>query len=488
MAALALLAMVSCNKEPQNGGDDNNDAIKLSANTTAPAMNKDVQKEDVLILSWTPASNKGTGARVEYSLLIDEKGGSFESAYEIALGSNVTSYTATAGTLNKIIMGEFGMAAGESKDFDICIYAAIKSADVDDVISNTLTITLSAFEAAPEALWMVGSATAGGWDLAQATPMDIIEGEEGGFQWSGELGAGELKFLLTTDGWVPGYGREDDTHLYLRDHLWEDENGNRVDDEALPHQDTRDDKFIIAEQGLYKISLNINALTITITKTAGPKYFDMYLVGSAFATPLSMFRCGYAFLATAANLNGTMHFSNSADDSGDKYYASKENPGEEASLIQTPGYEWSFNGANSLYHISLFTKEGKEKAYVVAAQPYEQLYLIGSACDAGWTIDQALPMTKKDAYVQTWSGALKEGELKFTCDKSSDWYGAWYLASTVDKAPAGVEEPLLFLDKSRPETATIGAKELDQKWKITEAGNYDITLDQARNTVIILKK
>ena len=92
----------------------------------------------------------------------------------------------------------------------------------------------------------------------------------------------ELKFLVTRDGWVPSYGRLDDTHLYLRDHLWNDpDTGERVDDESLPHVDTPDEKFVIAEQGNYKIELNIEKLTITITKTNTP-HFESTECGPAY--------------------------------------------------------------------------------------------------------------------------------------------------------------------------------------------------------------
>ena len=171
----------------------------------------------------------------------------------------------------------------------------------------------------------------------------------------------------------------------------------------------------------------------------------------------------------------------------DFYYAVEENQSLDNNKVsQSTWYEWHL--PEGLYHASLYAKEGKEAAYFVPFTPYEQLYLIGSACDAGWDIANALPMTKASATKQTWTGTLKAGELKFTCDKSTDWFGAWYLASEAGKAPTGEEEPLIFIDKARPETATMGIKELDQKWNITQEGQYEITLMQDKETVIIKKK
>ena len=496
IAAMSVLAIVACNNSETDNpsqkedGKTDNTPIVLTATPSAPEMNQDTQSDAVLALEWNATSNKGTGARIEYSLLIDDKGGSFETGYELNLGSNITSYSFTGLELNKIVKEELGHSTNDEKvDIDICVYATIKSDEVDDVVSNVVTVTATTFEPKATVLYLIGSATEAGWDLASAPEMTPIDGEDGGFTWSGELFAGELKFMCTQDGWVPSYNKgEDDEHLVYRDHLWEDGNGNIVTDETVDHVDSPDNKFIIAEQGNYKIVLNIDALTISIVKTGGPKYYSMYMVGSALEAPQEMFRSSYAFIQGVTLKDGNMHFCVDADDSGDKYYAAAQNQAfSEKSVSQTSGYEWNFSG-EKLYHVSLYAKEGKEAAYIVEATPYETIYLIGSACDAQWDIANALPMTKKSTYVQEWSGNLGEGELKFTCDCSTDWFGAWYLATSSNKAPEGVEEPIIFLDKTRAETASMGIKELDQKWLISDAGYYVITLDQQKETVIIKKQ
>ncbi|MBR1573948.1 MAG: SusF/SusE family outer membrane protein [Bacteroidales bacterium] len=495
LAAALMGLAISCKKENQNdngktpsGGE--NTPIELNADVTAPEMNTDTQNTEVVNLTWNATTNMGTGARVNYSLLLDTKGGNLETAYEIPLGTAVTSYAFTAGALNTIIKEEFDVENGASIELDVVVYATIASEEVADVVSNRVTLTLTAFEPKASVLYMIGSATSAGWDLASAVEMSPIEGEDGGFTWSGELMGGELKFLTTKDGWVPSYNKgKDDEHLYYRDHLWDDPTtGERVDDEALPHVDTPDDKFIIAEQGNYKIVLNIDKLTITITKTGGPKYFSMYIFGSALSdSPVAMYRSGYAFFKGVVSNDGYFHFTADVNNNKDFYYAAGD--GEDLSdhsVNQTSYTEWRL--PVGYYKISLYAKEGKEAAYIVPFEPFSEMYLIGSACDAGWDIANALPMTAAGSGKFTWTGKLKEGELKFTCDKSTDWYGAWFMADEAGKTPTGEEETIIFLDKSRAETATMGIKELDQKWNISAAGTYEITLDQVKETIIIKKK
>ena len=166
--------------------------------------------------------------------------------------------------------------------------------------------------------------------------MDPIEGEEGGLH--GVRNVPELKFLVSTKDWIPCYGRGNDegTTLYYRDHLWEDSEGNIVTDESLPHIDTPDNKFEIPEQANYKIVLNIEQLTITITKTGGPKYFSMYFIGSAVDKTVKMFRSSYAFLAGVSTKAGSAHFSVSEDNTGDFYYAASADQSlDETAVSQT---------------------------------------------------------------------------------------------------------------------------------------------------------
>ena len=119
------------------------------------------------------------------------------------------------------------------------------------------------------------------------------------------------------------------------------------------------------------------------------------------------------------------------------------------------------------------------------------IYLIGSASPAGWDLGNATPMTAgSDAYTFTWEGQLNEGELKFTCDRKSDWMGAWFMASESGKAPTGQTEQMLFIDKSsdlcKAQYLENNVGDLDFKWNITEAGTYTITLDQLKETVSIV--
>lgn len=487
MAVAATLAIFSCT-EKENGNENGNGKpsgkentpITLTADTTTPDMSRDTQQEEVLTLSWNATTNMGTGARIEYSVLVDVKDGSFETAYEISVG-NTTEHSFTAGELNAMLMDEFGCVEDETVEMDVCVLATIKNDEVDDVISNVVTVTLTTFVPKSTSLYLIGNATTANWDLAYAIPMTPIPGEDGGYSWSGELNAGEFKFMVWNDSWEPSYGpAEEEGKLYLREHVKEDPN----DPES---KDTYDPKFRVEEPGIYKILVNVKNMTYSIERTGGASCFTMYLAGTAVDAPLEMTRLGYTFVKAVELKAGNLYFSENAADDGKHYWAVADGQAtSDGAVSLSSGYKW--NATAGFHHIMLYIKDGKEKANFVAAQPYEKLYLIGDATEAGWILENALPMTKKSAYVQEWEGPLKKGQLKFSCDCQSDWMGAWYLASEAGKAPAGEAEPIIFLDKNNTQTGQMGLREFDQKWNISEAGNYKITLDQLAETVIIAKQ
>ena len=229
MAAAAILTIFSCT-EKESGNENNgpsgkeNTPIVLTADTAAPEMTTETQQDEVLTLSWNATTNMGTGARIEYTVLIDLKDGSFENACEVPVSG--TSHAFTAGELNSLLLDEFGCEADEVVEVDMCVLATIKNDAVEDVISNTVTVTLTTFTPKSTNLYLIGNATTANWDYAYAIPMNPIEGEEGGFTWSGELNAGEFKFLVWNTSWEPSYGPDEENpgKLYYREHVKEDPN------------------------------------------------------------------------------------------------------------------------------------------------------------------------------------------------------------------------------------------------------------------------
>lgn len=142
----------------------------------------------------------------------------------------------------------------------------------------TVAVTKAEYQDNPiryNALFLVGDATPGGWDIVSGTPL-IWGGENEPFRftWTGELNEGEFKI---------------DSNSYNGD--WSgpwffagiDEDGN-IDYSKIIADGTGDRKWQIAESGNYSIDIDLMAGSIAITKSPVGGLED--IVDSAVDTPV----------------------------------------------------------------------------------------------------------------------------------------------------------------------------------------------------------
>lgn len=107
---------------------------------------------------------------------------------------------------------------------------------------------------------------------------------------------------------------------------------------------------------------------------------------------------------------------------------------------------------------------------------FPKLWIVGDATPAGWDINNPTPMiqTPGNPYEFTYTGPLKAGEFKIPT-ATGNWGTDYYMPPT-NGAPI-TETTLLFIPGGNP----------DNKWKVTLAGNYKITLNQLYETFIVTK-
>ena len=97
---------------------------------------------------------------------------------------------------------------------------------------------------------------------------------------------------------------------------------------------------------------------------------------------------------------------------------------------------------------------------------YDNIYMVGDATPNGWTIEDATPLVWTENTGEfVYEGPLKTGELKFAAGEAS-WDVPFYMATTAGQEDLTVTA-VQFVQPGGP----------DNKWKITEAGNYRIILD-----------
>ena len=130
----------------------------------------------------------------------------------------------------------------ESANYDIVCNLATKKVVVTKAAYQTTALKHTA-------LWMIGSATKGGWSIGEGTIMKADATNPAKFSARTELKAGELKFGTNV---YAGF----DQMFYLRDLSNE---GNIV-------FGGDDNKWNITEEGIYDVTVDVAAMTVSFTK------------------------------------------------------------------------------------------------------------------------------------------------------------------------------------------------------------------------------
>ena len=484
---LAATTLTACVDDDYMETDKGHNELALSANSTEIVLDEQQHAGTALELTWTTGTNYGTGNRIAYTVELARAGTDFASSYAVVQDA-VQQYvwTATVEDLNNLLRGHFGATGGETLSLEARVTAAVAGQEQTQVAQTAFSVT--AYEPLTTTLYLIGDATPGGWDNNAATEM--TRKDNGIFTWTGQLNVGSFKFILMPGTFSPCYNNanEDGTLYYSAD-------------------GTPDINFTVDEAGFYQVDVNLFTAVLGLKPVEGnqPPYDQLYFIdgtaGYSFA-PMTrdaldpfLFRYGHVFTTA-----GDFKFATANGSWENNYKATQPNaPYTDTSVEFVSGFDpdnkWMLQASevNKAYKICFDIRPGKERMLMGEFTPYGMIYLIGDATSAGWTLDNAVPMTATDdPYVFTWTGSLNAGELKFTCDKQADWNGAWFMSATNGAAPTGQTEQMLFLDKSsdacKAQYLDVAVTGIDNKWKLTEAGTYTITLNQLEETVIIQKQ
>lgn len=129
-------------------------------------------------------------------------------------------------------------------------------------------------ETDPAVLYMIGGATDGIWDWNQATEMQPVAGQEGSYSYTGPLKASDFKI----------YPERDDQWSGKAAYHPETENceisKTGVASDKIVLTNEQDYKWMVKDAGVYTITVNIDAMTISATyvgESEQPK--TLYLIG-----------------------------------------------------------------------------------------------------------------------------------------------------------------------------------------------------------------
>lgn len=489
-ALLGCVALSACVDDDYQELDKGHNELVLTASRTEIVLNEQAHAEDALELSWTTGTNYGSGNKIFYTLELAKAGTQFAAPYRVL--ENVVqeySWKKSVEELNGILREHFGVETAETVSLEARLTA--KVAEREETQVSTVSINITAYEPLTSTLYLIGDATAGGWSADDATEM--TRKDNGIFTWTGKMTTGSFKFITTLGSLLPSYNKGTDGKIVLR-----------------TSENQPDEAFTVEEDSYYMVEANLFTGLVTLTQAENPKpaYDRLYFVSNANdwgfvpmkQDALDPYLFRYARFFDTDKDPVEFKFGTS-EGSWENMYKAKN---ADATYTDTdvtfvkgfdPDNKWKLQGneLGKAYKICVDIRTGKEHMMMSEFVSYEMIYLVGDATTAGWNIADAIPMqVTEDPNICTWEGSLSAGALKMTCDKKSDWNGAWFMPVEDGKEPTGETEPMLFIDKSseafKAQYPDVMIGGIDRKWKITVPGSYKITLNQLDETIVIAKQ
>lgn len=139
---------------------------------------------------------------------------------------------------------------------------------------------------------------------------------------------------------------------------------------------------------------------------------------------------------------------------------------------EVPDNKWDVRFLTSSAHITLNLRTMK----IDIVKKSNTISLVGDASPGGWATNVTNMTLSEEGNIFTWSGPMTPGVFRLSCN--GQWGEDMYFPAEHDQVPTGYEEPAYAY---RPDGK-------DTNWKIEEAGNYYIELNQMKETILIRKQ
>lgn len=232
-----------------------------------------------------------------------------------------------------------------------------------------------------------------------------------------------------------------------------------------------------------------NVTAVNITTFADVPYHQLWLIGDAtpggwgLGTLTPMIQSSsdpFVFTYTGNFVPGEFKVATAADYNAPFYRPTVNHPQLSATAVQLnagdPDNKWQIT-EQAEYSISLNTKNNTITIVEINAPkpPYTSVALLGDATAGGWSLNAMTPLveSKTDPFIFSYTGALTAGEFKIAT--AADFNAPFYRPKT--------NHPDLSVT-----TVQVTAGDPDNKWQITDAGTYTITLNERDNTISIVEQ
>jgi len=421
--------------------------LAISASKTSLVLNQKDIKNEAFNLTWTTGTNSGSGASISYLIQIDKKGNNFATAISQDMGKGVYAKSFNVGDLNDSLLIHWKAVPGTAVELEARVISTVYSTPAVTTTSDVVTVSVTPYQPVTKTLYIIGDASPKGWDANNALAF-TPQSDPTVFVYQGALNAGSFKLLTTLGQFLPSYNKgADDSHIILR----------TLDSQA-------DDKFTITETAVYKVTVSLLDLSITVAKADLPAYSTIYMVGDA--TP-NGWDIGNATQLVQSSANPFIFTYRGVMKAGDFKFPVNRNTdwGQDMFMKTDDTHMYLHHGGASddnkwtiakkgYYTITLNLLDNSISIY------REKLYMVGDATPIGWTITSAVEMTEDatDGCIFTYTGPMVAGAFKFPVNRDSSWGQDMYMRT---------DDTHMYRH--------IGGQSDDNKWSITAAGNYVIT-------------
>lgn len=475
--------------------DKGKDMLTLTVDKEVVALKENDAALTALTLKWTSGTNYGTGARLKYRLALHEKGNTepAEALFDKVFNDQELAYSFTVRELNSYLHDAgISLKYGETLDVEATVSAEVIGYEEVYEQSSSVAFKVTTYEPVSESLYICGEATEGGWNAERMGMLSLVDNQQPGiFYIITTLTEGkEFKFFTRMDLSSPAYVCAPGKEQILSDGMTTSII-KKVDDSV------DDLKFEVTETGTYKLTVDLldNTLNVVKSEPLAPAFTTLYFVGSftgwAFKPmkqdPVNPFIFLYSDLFEW-NPDGEFKFGTLDGSWDNMYMATQDKAPYTDTNVKLGGTDQKWvlkeEECGKVYKIRLDITAGKEKMEMSPFEPYPTVSLVGDATPAGWNLPSSVSMEKIDEYTYQWTGNLEPGEIKFTCDNQSDWMGAWFMSVENGLTLETGEYDVYWVDKTNPD---YGYDSLDNKWVVTDSGNYTITLNQATEKLFVQK-
>lgn len=428
-----------------------------------------------LTLTWTTGTNSGTSASISYELQIDKKGNNFAHPLKYEMGTNSFSHSINATTLNSIVLNTFSVLPGVSQKFEARVTATVANSAVPQVAIASFSVT--PYQPVSKELYIVGSATSAGLNIANAIQLIPSASTPGKFVFQGILSPGSFKLPVSKDACLC-------QDFYTK---------SATDATMMVHNiggSGQDLQWQITQVGQYKITADLLNLTITIEASAGPLFTQIWIVGDASPSgwtvdspkPFTLDANNpFLFTYEANFVPGSFKIlaGSLGNWCGEWYRPLTDGQAlSSTSVAQNSGCtvdnKWNLTAANAgRYKITLNIQNNTISIQKV------NLYIVGDGGPNGWNIASPAAMSYSNGNF-IFNGPLGDsnaaGEFKI-----SKFYGNWCDGDWLNAATAN--QPIT----NGNYIITHGCDGPDNKWKLKtgDAGLYTITINLDAPSMVI---